>query len=123
LEGQWLKEKLLVNGYQLLVSRKKQFCGIDESSRILKVDRPLRRAMLINIELGELDPPAAVIDRRYRTFALKLARLPASLAATRAALPSMSQIPFAPFFVVRKAVIRYWLIEHCGQEARLYIPR
>jgi hypothetical protein len=24
------KVKLLVNGYQLLVSRKKQFCGIDE---------------------------------------------------------------------------------------------
>jgi len=56
--------------------------------------------MLINIELGELDPPAAVIDRRYRTFALKLTPLPASLAATRAALPSMSRIPFAPFYFI-----------------------
>ena len=120
------KERLLVNGYQSLVSRKKQFCGIDESSRVLKVDRPLRRAMPINIELGELDPPAAVTDRRYRTFVLKLARLPASLVANRAALPSMSRIPFAPFFVClrgEKTVICYWLIEHCGQYARLYIPR
>jgi hypothetical protein len=110
LEGQWLKEKLLVNGYQLLVSRKEQFCGIDESSRILKVDRPLRRAMLINIELGELDPPAAVIDRRYRTFALKLTPLPALLAATRAALPSMSRIPFAPFFVCLRGKKRSFVI-------------
>src|SRR5437667_8899235 len=38
---------------------------------------------------------------------LKLARLPSSLAATLAALPSMSLVPFAPFimrsFVARRA--------------------
>jgi hypothetical protein len=26
-------------------------------------------------------------------------------------------------FVVKKTVIRYWLIERCGQDARLYILR